>query len=255
MTNFRLIFSSRVLAAILWVAITAVWFGSRVDYIGGRPYTTAWGYDPKIYDPHRVSDPVAYSVFRHACESLYFEADDGQLYGVLAEDRFEYNEEGDLVSVILRSDVHFHDGTALTTSAVKDSFERLKLHGVSPLYEQLKDVKIIVRDAVTLEFHLPTPNRDFVRLVLSNPYAAIVNDVNRDDSIFVNCTGPYKFVEELYRPDAEIVLVRHKDYLWPPSIFSNRGPATIAQLHFLFIPDRKERFDRLLGGELCSLSP
>lgn len=107
-----------------------------------------------------------------------------------------------------------------------------------------------------MEFRLPKPNYDFVRLVLSNPYAAVVaapSDSEVDPS-FVSCTGPYKFASTLYRPNKQLSLVRYEQYRWPPYDAKNQYSTNIHQLSFFFESDRDKRFKMLLKNQLCGLS-
>ncbi len=249
-----------VLAMLAWLLATGGWLIVRSDGAGGRPLATAWGYDPAFYDPHQTTDPVAYSVFRHVCETLFYEDFDGRARGWLAEDEVEYTGDGRRLLVRLRPGITFHDGAPLTADAVQASFARLQELGVSPLADDLGGVEIIARDEHTVEFRLPATDYDFARLVLSNPYAVIVlpnvasSERQLTDAGFVACTGAYRFAPELYRTGESLSLVRNADYRWPPAYFDNRGPAHIHQLDFLFQADAEERLALLLQGEVCVLS-
>ncbi|HPD41828.1 MAG TPA: ABC transporter substrate-binding protein, partial [Anaerolineae bacterium] len=111
-------------------------------------------------------------------------------------------------------------------------------------------------DGRRVVFILPAPDHEFVRLVLSNPYAAIVSPRAGDATTpgFVACTGPYRFAPDLYRPDRSLTLVWNPEYRWPPAYFVNRGAAHVPRLQFLFEPDREQRLELLLDGKACVLS-
>ncbi len=242
---------------LAWVLVTSGWLIVRSDGLGGPPLTIIWSDDPGDYDPHRTSHPVAQSVFRHVCEPLFYTDFDGEVRGLLAEDRVEYANDGRHLTIRLRPGIAFHDGTRLDAQAVQASFERLKRLGTSPLLNDLRDVAVIAQpDGRSVVFTLPAPDYEFVRLVLSNPYAVIVSPQASDAGGpgFVACTGPYRFESSLYRPGHSLTLVRYPEYRWPPLHFANRGAAYIPQIRFIFEADRARRLDALVRGEGCVLS-
>jgi len=242
---------------LAWLSATVGWVVGRNDGLGGRPLVIVWGHDPGEYDPHHTSHPVAQSVFRHVCEPLFYEDFDGTVRGLLAEDEIEYGDGGRRLTVRLRLGITFHDGTPLDARAVQASFERLQRLSVSPLLNDLRDITVTAQpDGRSVVFTLPEPDYEFVRLVLSNPYAAIVSPQVSDtvESGFVVCTGPYRFASSLYRPGQSLTLVRYPDYCWPPVYFVNQGAAYIPQVHFIFEADRVRRLGHLLDGEGCVLS-
>jgi peptide/nickel transport system substrate-binding protein len=242
---------------LAWLLATLGWMVGRSDGPGGRPLVIVWGHDPGDYDPHHTSHPIAQSVFRHVCEPLFYEDFDGVVRGLLAEDEIEYGDGGRRLTVRLRPSITFHDGARLDARAVQSSFERLQRLGVSPLLNDLRDVTVTAQpDGRSIVFTLPEPDYEFVRLVLSNPYAAIVSPQVSDtvESGFVACTGPYRFAPSLYRPGQSLTLVRYPEYRWPPAYFANRGAAYIPQIRFIFEAERADRLDYLLNEEGCVLS-
>lgn len=258
---------------IAWLAVTGLWLGAHFDGAGGRPLEVLWAEDPGVFDPHATSHPVAQDIFRHVCEPLFYEDPPGVLHGLLAQDEFDFAPDGRTLTVTLRSGIVFHDGTPLDGQAVAASFERLRRAGVSPLGEDLRDVAVEPAAERAVVFHLPAPDFEFPRLVLANPYSAIVSPLAPDPGSagagspgsggdrppdaapgFVACTGPYRFAPELYRPDQAISLVRNPSYGWPRQGFDNRGAAHIPRLRFRFMDDHDARFKRLVDGEGCILS-
>lgn len=242
---------------IIWLLATLGWMVWRSDRLGGRPLVIVWSSDPGDYDPHHTSHPIAYSVFRHVCEPLFYEDFDGTVRGLLAEDEIEYGDGGRRLAVRLRPGITFHDGTRLDARTVQASFERLQHLGVSPLVNDLRNVTVTAQSGErSVVFTLPGPDYEFVRLVLSNPYAVIVS-LQESDTVepgFVACTGPYRFAPSLYRPGQSLTLVRYPDYRWPPAYFANQNAAHIPQIRFIFEADRTARLDYLLNGEGCVLS-
>jgi peptide/nickel transport system substrate-binding protein len=242
---------------LAWLLSTLGWLMVRSDGLGGCPLVVVWSHDPGDYDPHHTSHPIAESVFCHVCEPLFYEDFDGLVRGLLAEDEVVYGDSGHRLTVRLRPGIAFHDGTPLDARAVQASFERLQRLGVSPLLNDLRDVTVTAQpDGRSVVFTLPEPDYEFVRLVLSNPYAAVVSPQAGVPAKpgFVACTGPYRFLPSLYRSNRSLTLVSYPDYRWPPAYFANQGAAHIRQLRFVFEAERAKRLDLLLNNEGCVLS-
>jgi ABC-type transport system substrate-binding protein len=242
---------------IAWMLITLGWMVLHSEQIGGCPLTIVWSYDPGNYDPQATSHPIAESIFQYVCEPLFYEDFDGTVHGLLAEDEVKYEDDGRRITIQLRQGITFHNGARLTAEAVKTSFERLIDLGTSPLLNDLRGVEVVAEpDRHSVVFTLPEPDYEFVRLVLSNPYAAIVSP-QENGSVepgFVSCTGPYYFSPDQYWPEASLTLMRYSEYHWPPAYVVNRGPARIPEIRFVFDSDRNSRLDYLVNGDGCVLS-
>ncbi len=244
-----------ILVTLAWLLVLLSWLAVRSDGLGGRPLVVIWGDDPGSYDPQRTSHPVAQSVFRYVCEPLFYRDADGMVRGLLAEDRVEYQDGGRRVAVHLRPGITFHDGFSLDAAAVQASFARLQRLGASPLLADLRAVQVLAQpDGRTVLFLLPAPDYEFVRLVLTSPYAAIISPQSAEEGGFVAGTGPYRFEPGLYRPGQSLTLVRNPLYRWPPAYLANRGAARIPQIRFAFISARGDRLASLLNGQGCALS-
>jgi len=238
-----------------WLFFLLGWLITRSDGTGGRPLVILWGASPSDYDPHRTSHPIAQAIFRHVCEPLFYEDDDGTVRGLLAEDEVLYSDGGRRLTIRLRPNITFHDGTALDAAAVQASFSRLQQLALSPLATSLRDVTVAAQPdpfGRTVLFTLPEADYDFVRLVLSHSYAVIVSP--QAQSALIACTGPYRFAPSLYEPDKSLTLVRFPTYHWPATFFANQGAAHIPQLKFIFEADRRARLEALLSGDACVLS-
>ncbi len=244
-------------ATLLWTLAALLWFVAQVDDVGGRPLTVLWSADPGMYDPQHTSNAVAADVFRHVCEPLFYEDGQGIVRGLLAQDEWRVSEDGRGVTVMLRPGITFHNGAPLDAAAVQRSFERLQRLGASPLLSDLRQVQVEAQpDGMSVQFILPEADYEFVRFVLSNPYAAIVSPQAADEEAtgFVACTGPYQFRRELYRPNKALALSRNRAYRWPPALFANRSAPHIPELRFVFEAERADRLATLMAGEGCVLS-
>ena len=240
---------SLLFVTTLWVLAVATWATARCEGTGGRPLVSVWGVDPGDYDPQHTSNPLAQEIFRHVCEPLFYRDFAGSIHGLLAEDEVAYSEGGRRVTVRLREGITFHDGTPLDAAVVQASFERLQRLGLSPLVNDLRDVTVTAQpDGRSVVFTLPQPDYEFVRLVLTSSYAAIVSSRAEDGAEpgFVAGTGPYRFAPVLYHPGCSLTLARNAGYRW--------SPAHIHRLTFRFEQDRDARLELLLDGDACFLS-
>ena len=245
------------LFVVVWLAGAGIWLVHHSEGMGGRPLVIEWAYNPAQFDPQRTSNPVAYEVFRHVCEPLFYLDEQAQPRGLLARDDYRVEDGGRRFIVPIRSGIQFHHGRTLDAIAVQASFERLKRLGKSPLINLFRDVVITVsEDEDAVIFQLQESNYEFVRLALSNPYAAIVAPLTpEEDQPFVDCTGPFQFVPNLFHPgDDALVLARFPHYHWPPAYAENRGPSHIPEIDVRFEPDKEKRFQDLIEGKACVLS-
>lgn len=241
---------------VLWSVLLMGWLIWHSRDVGGRPLTILWGADPEMFDPQRTSNAVAADVFRQVCEPLFYDGD-GEIHGLLAEDDWAVSDDGLRVTIAVRSGITFHDGAELNALAVQKSFERLQRLGVSPLLNDLRQVKVEAQpDGKHVQFSLPEPDYEFVRFILNSVYAAIVSPKATDDASngFVACTGPYRFQPNTYQPSQFLALERYKRYRWTPDMFTNRGAPRVPELHYLFVADREKRLQKLINGEGCVLS-
>lgn len=75
--------------------------------------------EPSSLDPHRSSEQAAAQVLEYICEPLFSRGvAPNSIYPVLAASLPEIADDGLSMTVSLREDVLFHDGTALTAEAV-----------------------------------------------------------------------------------------------------------------------------------------
>lgn len=241
-----------IIVGIFVASLPIIWFVANIDMIGSRPLRIIWGHDPEIFDPHLTSSPIAYEIFRHVCEPLFYTDEQGTLRGLLATDNVQFHDAGKTVVITVRADIFFHDGSPLTAESVVESFTRLQRGGYSPLLNDLRGVEIVAEDD-RVTFTLPEIDYEFARLVLTSYYASIAKENPANDSMPF-CTGPYQYVPDLYEAGTSLTTWRFDQYNWSPSYFVNRGPVTIPELTFLFIDDKEDRYASLIAGEACVLS-
>ena len=240
---------------LIAAAAIVAWFVFHIADLGGRPLTIAWGFDPAVYDPQRTSNPVAYEVFRHVCEPLFWEDQSGDLRGWLAEDDVAYSEDDRQLIIRLRPDIYFHDGEPLTPAAVVQSFRRLQTLQASPLTPLLDGVQFeALDDERSVRITLPIPDYEYPRRVLANAYSGILSPRTTPETRFVACTGPYQFDQERYKPNQSITLPRFASYHHMLPEGDKPIKVRIPEVEILFEADAEQRLRQLENGRICVLS-
>lgn len=151
----------------------------------------------------------------------------------LDENRWEFQ---------IREGVLFHDGTPLTSLAVKQSLERL-INEASPVHNpraqpllNIKEIEVVDEHTLRITTHEP-----FAPLIyhLSDPLMAIVS-LNIEEGEIPAGTGPFKFVEQ--RAGEYMVVKSFADY-WD-------GAAKLEKVTFRLIPDAMTRAMALEVGDI-----
>lgn len=161
-------------------------------------------------DPHFAYDSGASLILRAVYEPLFrpTDADPTVMEGVLAQG-WAWSEESRVLTVWLRPDVTFHDGSACTAVEVVGSFHRLLQQGEGPVGVVGRFIRDIARirtvGPMTVRFELDKPAPRFLA-ALASPYGAyIINPADMNGHIsdhdpfahewmreHVNGTGPYR---------------------------------------------------------------
>lgn len=214
--------------------------------------------EPPTLDLHRTADIAASQVFGFICEPLIYKGLDLADYPLLAEVLPETAADGLSVTVKLRQNITFHDGTPLDATAVRFTFERLQEpeSEVSPIYDEFKGVKIETPDQQTVVFKFNEPRYNFID-TLRNSYAAIISPsaVESDPENFGRhpvCTGSYEFKE--WKSTQYVLLTKNPAYAWGPAYYKNRGSAKIDEVKISFVADDKTRFQAFVNDEIDILS-
>lgn len=205
--------------------------------------------DPDALDPDRTRSFYGVTILSNMCDSL-FELDENMDFsGELASD-WSWSEDGLQLTVNLRPDVTFHDGTPFNADAVVYNIERSRdLPGTLRTADLGTITNISATDDSTVVFDLSAP---FAPLLakLSERLGMMISPTAAEASgeDFPNqpiCAGPYQFVERIAQD--RIVLERYPDY-WNPE------PYHVERVVFSVIPDTTIRLANLQSGEIDLLS-
>jgi peptide/nickel transport system substrate-binding protein len=163
---------------------------------GGGQLVRAMTSEPAQIDPQGTPSSGLSLVMPYLFDTLVVRDVDNSVHPLLAES-WELSADGTAVTLKLKSDVTFHDGTPLNAEAVRYTIDRFKQVGQrSPIYGGITDiaqVEVIDDLTVRLTFEAPAAN---LWSTLSMPYAAIISpasaeEVDAADEGHLVGTGPF----------------------------------------------------------------
>lgn len=157
------------------------------------------GMDP-ILGWNYYSAPLVQSTLLKMNRDMTFEDD-------LATD-YEVSDDYKKVTVKLREDVNFTDGTPLTAEDVAFTYNQAKESGASLDFSNMKNATAV--DNYTVEFELEEPDSSFI---CKFPYLGIVpSDSYNNETYGENPvgSGPWKFVQ--WDKGQQIILEKNPDY-------------------------------------------
>jgi peptide/nickel transport system substrate-binding protein len=198
--------------------------------------------DPDVLDPAQGGTFVGRIVFAAVCDKLV--DIDAQLNIVpqLAT-RWEWGGDGKSLTLQLRPNVRFHDGSVMDAAAVKANLDRYRTDPLSKRKGEIGPVTAVeVVDPLS------------VRLVLAQPYAPLLAVLSDRAGMIVapgrfqeasagnlQCAGPYRFVERVALD--RIVVKRFEAYWNAPAI-------AIDEVVYRPIPDTSVRLVNAQAGSL-----
>lgn len=221
-----------------------------------RGGTLTWGQwdSNEGLDPATPSGASALEVLTNMLDGLVAMDASGKIVPWLAT-KWTIDEDSKRYTFTLRDDVTFHDGTQLTSQAVKGSIERIldpatKAGGVVGLLGPID--KVEAPNPQTVVFTFKNPNPLFLQsmwrayfgplspkqLEASKPGEPIKNPIG---------TGPFKFVNR--SADGVVTLEANAEYTWGSELLQNRGAPYIQTLKFRSIPEDATRVATLESGE------
>jgi peptide/nickel transport system substrate-binding protein len=199
--------------------------------------------DADVLDPHRARTFVGRIVFTSMCDKLFDINAKLEIQPQLAKE-WAWSDDGKTLTVKLREDGKFHDGSTIDAAAVKANIERAKTLPESLRKSEVASIDTVeVVDPTTVAIHLVNPDAsllsqlaDRAGMILS-PKAFESGDFGQNPV----CSGPYKFVERIQND--RIVLEKFADY-WDAANFN------YDKITFIPIPDSTVRLANLRAGDL-----
>ncbi|HSB69485.1 MAG TPA: ABC transporter substrate-binding protein [Candidatus Methylomirabilis sp.] len=219
-----------------------------VSYAQGPKNTlvVALNQDPDILDPSLSRTYVGRIIYEHMCEKLYEIDEKLRIFPQLAAEMPTFSDGGKTVTIKLRRNVKFNDGTAMDAEAVRYSLDRhLNMKGSSRRSELELVSTIEVVDPLTVRLRLKAPFSPLVATLADRAGMPVSpTQARKLDERFGTspvCVGPWSFVERV--PQDRIVLEKSKHYFDP-------GQARFDRLIFRIIPDDNVRLANLRSGDI-----
>jgi len=201
--------------------------------------------DPDVLDPTMARTYVGRIVFASICDKLFDIDEKLNLVPQLALSHAT-SADGKTVTIKLRPNVKFHDGTPMNAEAVKFSLDRhLTLQGSFRRAEISQIDKVEIVDPLTVRLLLKAPFAplmaqltDRAGMIVSQKAATAAGDKFGNAPV---CAGPYKFVERVAQD--RIVVERFADY-W------DKARVHVDRIVYRPIQDSTVRLANLKSGQL-----
>ncbi len=221
----------------------------------GGTVTFAFSSDWGVLDPAATAVTQARNIMQFIFDPLLrTDPTSAEIVPGLAES-FEFSDDGTVITLHLRQDVTFHDGTAFNAEAVRFSLDRITDPELnSPMAAQITGsvASIDIPDDYTVIITLNEPFAPFLdsltQISLAPVSPAAVEQYGADFGLNPVGTGPFRFVSTV--PDEEVVLARYDDYNWAPDFYDHQGPAYIDQLIVLNVVEASTRMALIETGEI-----
>lgn len=211
-----------------------------------KQLVVALNQDPDILDPTLSRTYVGRIIFAQMCEKLYEIDESLNIFPQLAAALPAVSDGGKTVTIKLRPNVKFNDGTAMNAEAVRFSLDRHRqMKGSNRRSELASVASIEVLDPLTVQLRLKAPFApltaqlaDRAGMPVSPAAAQKLGDKFGTAPV---CVGPWQFVERV--PQDRIVVERSPHYFDP-------GAATFDRIVFRIIPDDNVRLANLRSGDI-----
>jgi peptide/nickel transport system substrate-binding protein len=211
-----------------------------------KQLVVALNQDPDVLDPTLSRTYVGRIIFAQICEKLY-EIDEGlNILPQLAAAQPAVSDAGKTVTIKLRPNVKFNDGTPFTAEAMKYSLDRHREMKGSNRRSELESVNAVeVVDPLTIRLRLKAPFSPLTAQLADragmpvSPAAA--QKLGEKFGTAPVCVGPWQFVERI--PQDRIVVERSPHYF-------DQAAAKFDRIVFRIIPDDNVRLANLRSGDI-----
>ncbi|WP_082074697.1 ABC transporter substrate-binding protein [Martelella endophytica] len=201
--------------------------------------------DPDTLDPATNWSFVGRHVLQSLCDKIVDIDQNGQIAPKLATS-WEWNDDSTQLTLHLRDDAVFHDGTPINAEAIKYNLERDLNMPTSRRKSEISAISSIdVVDDTTVQINLSAPSVPLLA-ALSDRAGMVISPKAGEElgENFTNapvCSGPYKFVEHIAQD--HITLEKFADYYDADNYHFD-------ELVFRGMPDSNVRLLNLRSGQL-----
>lgn len=204
--------------------------------------------DPDVLDPDQSRTFVGRIVYASLCDKLVDITPDLEIIPQLATG-WEWSDNGLELTMTLREDASFHDGTPFNAAAVVANIDRSQNLPESRRKSEVKSITgVEAVDNYTVKFSLGSPDATLIAQfadrsgMMLSPTATA--EAGTDFGLNPVCSGPFKFDERVQQD--RIVLSKFDNY-W------NADAISFDTVTFLPIPDTTVRLANLRSGDLDML--
>ena len=231
-------FAVGVLVAVL------VWTGAAQAQ--KKQLVVALNQDPDILDPTLSRTYVGRIIYAQMCEKLYDIDANLRIFPQLAAELPAFTDGGKTVTIKLRPNVKFNDGTPMNAEAVRFSLDRhLHMKGSNRRSEIDLINAIEVVDPLTVRLRLKAPFAPLAAALADRSGMPVspaqANKLGEKFGTAPVCVGPWTFVERV--PQDRIVLEKSTHYFDP-------SKANFDRLVFRIIADDNVRLANLRSGDI-----
>src|SRR6056297_1818860 len=204
--------------------------------------------DPDVLDPDQSRTFVGRIVYASLCDKLVDITPDLEIIPMLATG-WDWNEDGTVLTMTLREDVTFHDGTPFNAEAVAANIDRSKNFETSRRKSEVRSIESWeVVDEFTIAMTLSAPDATLIAQfadrsgMMLSPTA--FEEAGESFGLNPVCAGPFRFAERIQQD--RIVLEKFEEYYRADEI-------AFDSVTFLPIPDTTVRLANLRAGDLDML--
>lgn len=244
----KLLTGAAIATALMAVAPGA--FAQDLTVTWADDSTSDVGYDPRVTQS-RHEEQVIVQVF----DQLVAADADGTLYPGLAAE-WTVSDDNMSVTLTLRDDVTFHDGTPFDAEAVKFTFDTIVdpatgSQGAVDLIGPYAGSEVLGPNEIRIDYERPFPGAvaSYSENELSPVSPTAVGELGNTGFAQAPVgTGPFRF--ESWEKGTEVTLVRNDDYAWAPEFYDNDGPSQVSKIVHKFINNAGTRVAALETGEV-----
>lgn len=201
--------------------------------------------DPDTLDPVSNWSFVGRHVLQSLCDKIVDIDEKGQIIPMLATS-WEWNADSTALTLKLRKDALFHDGTKVDAAAIKYNLERGLNAKISRRKAEISAISAIdVVDDTTVKINLKEPSvpllaalSDRAGMIVSPKAGEALGDKFTEAPV---CSGPYKFKERVTQD--HITLEKFADYY-------NADQFHFDELVYRGMPDSSVRLLNLRSGQI-----
>lgn len=221
---------------------------------GGTLVYASGDAEPDCLDPHYGGNYPQGLISTQYLETLFTTDEDGQTIPWLA-DVSEVSDDGLTHTISVTEGITFHDGTELTSEAIKANVEHLQDPDTASstgflAVEKVEEVEIV--DDLTADLHLSAPD-NALEESLSMHWTAIQSPDALARDVQENCedpvgTGP--FMVDSWEREQQVNLVRNEEYVRPVETDRDEDLSYLDGITWRIIPEAATRYAALQSGEV-----